>query len=70
MFFFLNKKTPDIEISNEINNTIQNPKGFSCKLLGTFIPYKLAINVGIINIIEIDVNRFIITFRLLEITEA
>ena len=38
--------------------------------LGTFIPNKLAIKVGIIKRIEMSVSCFITTLRLLEITEA
>ena len=38
--------------------------------LGTFIPKILAINVGIISMIEISVNCFITTLRLFDITEA
>ena len=61
---------PKTEKSIEITITIKNPYGFSSKEFGTFIPYKLAIKVGNINIIEMDVIRFITIFKLLEITEA
>ena len=61
---------PKTEKSIEIIITIKNPYGFSSKEFGTFIPYKLAIKVGNINIIEMDVIRFITIFKLLEITEA
>ena len=61
---------PKTEKSIEITITIKNPYGFSSKEFGTFIPYKLAIKVGNINIIEMDVIRFITILKLLEITEA
>ena len=55
---------PKTEKSIEITITIKNPYGFSSKEFGTFIPYKLAIKVGNINIIEMDVIRFITIFKL------
>lgn len=68
--FFGKKSTPRTDITNEprIIAGIAHDE-FSIEF-GTFIPKILAINVGIINIIDIRVNCFITTFRLLEITEA
>ena len=66
----MNTTNPNTEKRMEITITIKKPYGFSSSELGTFIPYKLAINVGNIKIIEIEVNRFITIFKLLDITEA
>ena len=66
----INKNTPKEESTTDTKITIQIPYLLSSKSLGTFIPYKLAIKVGIIKIIDIEVICFIIVFILLEITEA
>ena len=58
----------DSKMDNE--TTIQKPNGFACSEFGTFIPYKLAITVGIINRMDMDVICFMMLFMLLEITEA
>ncbi|MNE51797.1 hypothetical protein D3C80_1464430 [compost metagenome] len=54
----------------DTNSRIQIPYLLSSRPFGTFIPYKLAINVGIIKMMEIEVICFIILFILFEITDA
>ena len=63
-------KKPIPEKAIDTKEMIIKPYVFSCKELGTFIPYKLAINVGIISNTDKAVIRFIMIFRLLEITDA
>ena len=57
-------------ITTEMPSTIQNPPAVSPNGTPTFIPHKLAINVGIEMIIVMTVNNFITIFTLLEITDA
>ena len=49
---------------------IGKPYGLSCNELGTFIPYRLAMRVGIMRIREIEVSCFMISPILFPITEA
>ena len=57
-------------ISAEKMITIGKAQGLFSKWFGTFIPYKLAIKVGIIKIMEMEASCFMTTFRLFEMTDA
>ena len=45
--------------------TIRNPKGFSAKGTGTFMPHKPLMSVGIAKIMVTDAKNFMTRFRLL-----
>lgn len=68
--FLRNRNNPVTDNKIEIMMIPKNAKLEFSRKLGTFIPYKLAIRVGIINKIEIDVSRFITMLRLFDITDA
>lgn len=59
-----------LEIANEIAMIIMKACGCPDSGTGTFIPKKLAIMVGIVKTIVIEVKNFMTMFKLLEITEA
>ncbi len=46
------------------------PFGLFSRELGTFMPYTLATKVGSMMMIDMDVNCFMVLFKLFDITEA
>ena len=57
-------------VTTQIPMTIQKPHHLPSKGTPTFIPHKLAINVGTEMMSVMTASSFITTFRLFEMTEA